>query len=347
MPGLVDKGLDSYYLAPMKAAVLGSNRLAEKAKEMLEEMKARVLCFDPQKVRFYVQKRSLAIDENIPGKDRFYDLFRIVYERGHSSSFAQNLGQEDARHLLTPSEVFVDVDVVVDTMDLKLSTKRPPLLNERFHPIKESVSVGWPTNAKEYNRVAVILKSKGCLNLLKTASSWALEKGRKLFVLGKSFSFLSDSSEWQCLLDEAQNDLEKRKKRLEEEMKKWSALESYERAKVKRPELGDAPMEFFEGYWPLGIDYLSDRKLTLLTLERPEFRGGEDLKTLAMDCIAFEDQLSTENDPSFWGFGIVPREKGHIVLGSDLGSVDSGLKHLKTQIERLFTRVDSEASHGP
>ena len=151
----------------MKVAILGANDLARQIHHALREIGAEVLSFDPQKNPFHIQKRSLSRDEEIPGHCRFYDLFRVVYEQQYSPEFLQQfhsrrvgipgLSEADTEHLLRPAQTFVDVDIVVDTLGLKKSVRRVPMLNESSPPFKNRISIGEPPDLRPLHHLAYIV----------------------------------------------------------------------------------------------------------------------------------------------------------------------------------------------
>lgn len=280
----------------MKVAVLGSGSDAQvcRALSLLEKMGAHVVHFEPEKHSFFVQKRALALCEEIVGRDRFYDLFRVVYRRGLSQHFLQEVekgggipgfSEDDKEHLLEPGDVFVDVDIVVDGLNLRPSSKRPPLLNEGTAKAAALVFSGELQDmdrGEEFLKIVFVTEGGG--DTFQALRDWEREKEeRKLVVAGRQ----------------------------------WP-----ESLKVFFKE-----HECYFGYWPLSLDYLSDRKRGYLTLERPDFRGGEDMKTLEVDCVVFDSDLLPEKNPFFYRYGIRESERGYF-LPDQIPSLLEGVRKL-------------------
>ena len=336
----------------MKVAILGSNHLAKNIGHTLKEMGAKVLNFCPKETRFHVQKSSLCLDEDILGHGRFYDLFRIVYERTYSqNTLAGVLSKADREHLLRPLETFVDVDMVIDTLELRRSNQRAPLLNENSPPLKGLVSVGKLPNLKQVKYLTYVIHSETCLKLLEPLVSWALEERNQLFIVARYFNPVENHPQWLELMSKVNGHFEKEKIKFEDDIAHWKSLEDYERPKYPRPSQPSAKIQLFHGYWPLGIDYFSDLKKAFLSLERPLFRGGEDLRALEVDHVLFEQGLSSDNNPSFCCFGIRPKETGYFILQSqqhnpqyqDKGNQEGEVGALLQEINKLFTKREKKS----
>ena len=336
----------------MKVAVIGKSGLAERVVGAIEDLGAAVESFCPREQPLHVQKRFLSLREEIPGRSRFYDLFRIVYQQQYTSHFKRQLdfqqgvipglGPNDMEYLLRPADGFVDVDVVVDTVGMKKSSRRAPLLNETMNPMSEMISVGGVPEFAKSRRVALVVGSERALEFLSPLVSWAQECGGELAIVGRSFSSVAKNSPWQIAVEREKKAMAPRQEAFAREMSRWESLEDYERAKVLRPVPPRGHLHFFEGYWPMGIDYLSDRKQGFLSLERPDFRGGEDLQTLEVDHVVFDSDLATEESPRGHCFGMREDERGYFVLTSEnskdwearVGKLLDGMGQLFSQREK-------------
>ena len=284
----------------MKVAVLGSSDRAYEASNILQGIGASVVFFNPEKQHFYVQKRALAREEDILGRDRFYDLFRVVYRREFSPHFLQQVkgergrhplfSEDDRKHFLEPGDVFVDVDVVVDGVNLRDSRRRAPLLNEGVSKVERLIFSGaLPESEKlrQWQRIVFVTQAKEG-KLFHALREWVREgEQRELVVVGRMWPDGFSQSLAGCKL--------------------------------------------YGGYWPLSLDYLSDRKQGYLTLERPDFRGGEDLQTLHVNGVVFDSTLLPEDEPHFCRYEIQESEKGYIVLDKT--------KALLDEIGKLFSKV--------
>ena len=79
---------------------------------------------------------------------------------------------------------------------------------------------------------------------------------------------------------------QKKLEEFEAERERYESLESYEKVKYKTPVQPERNIEIFEGYTVLSIDLLHDRPGNLfVTIERPEFKGGEDIRTIGAQVI--------------------------------------------------------------
>ena len=333
----------------MKVAILGSSEPVQRAVEALEQWGAQVLTFCPQEQRFWVQKRALSLHEQIPARTRFHDPFRVVYEQAHSQQFLQELekqegaipgfSEDDMAHLLRPVENFVDVDVVVDGVGMQMSAKRAPLLGERNFPQTQRIAMGalpdfeWRSQT---GRIALVLEGEGTLDLLESLGAWAQEGEGQLAIVGRSFTAIRSHSLWRQVMEREQADFERKVQDFEQRMAQWKALEDYLRAKHPRPAEPQRNIELFEGYYPISIDYLSDCKQGLLSIERPDFRGGEDLRTLNVAAVIFGAGLAREADPNLCRFEIAPQERGYLTLNDDCPD------QILDEVGRLFSRKDGQ-----
>ena len=165
-------------------------------------------------------------------------------------------------------------------------------------------------------------------------------EGKQLLLVARSFTPLQNDPRWLQLIAQRQLHFKQVQASFEQQMAEWESLADYERAKISRPAQPEPKIKLFKGYWPLGMDYLSDRKQAFLTLERPHFRGGDDLQTFAIDHVLFEQGLTVEKEPAFYCFEMQSCEVGHFVFvpqADGRGNTDQ-VNILLQKINGLFSK---------
>ena len=292
----------------MRVAVLGIRKLTDKICRLFEDMGAYAVGFSPEEKPFYVKKKFLFREDDIEGRDRFYDLFRVVYKQNYSQGFLEKICQEggsisgfseeDMKHLLQPTEVFLDVDMIIDTIPLQTSLKRAPLLNGTQPPTNQMITTT-ALPASSYKKIKTIAFATRSGKNSALLSEFDSKENLTLVLMGKNLSALKE---------------------------KYSSQKE---------------VQFFENYWPLSLDYLSDRKQAFLSFERPDFWGGESLHTLQIDHLFFEEGLSFEENPAFHRFDIREKEKGYFTLSASekKSTLKDKMIPIMKEVNRLFTAI--------
>jgi hypothetical protein len=268
-----------------------------------------------------VHKQYLGRAQNVPGKTRFFDLFRIIYQvdgeqlsqLSATEKEAFSLPQEFLDHLQTSLEMFEDFDVVINN-----SSRLPypwlgsaaPAIGECHLPA-EKKWIGFEENkwkerlAQHPPQQLVLVGSGECaVHALLALQAWlASAAGHKITVitdekeafreylstpvrltaLQTQKDFLSWFENWQK--EEMRKDL-----RCLEEQKKWSMLEDYIKAKVPYPTRDPSQIEIFSCSRILSFDQLMDQQKIYVTVETIPWLSvntdsSQNLKTIGVDLV--------------------------------------------------------------
>ena len=264
-------------------------------------------------------KRLLALHENIPGKTRLIDLFRVVYQRperdgeecedfdlvvdatgpndrarplGASGTWA--MGEFKARHLIHYGEgVF-----------------------EHWSKISKTARVAIVGSGVRAARALLALKNSDCKLTLVTPEREPFREvemilpGRWIecvlrFLNGQREEWQRETGLWEAGL------------------RSWRELPDYERAKIPRPEMPTQRLTVLSGYSVTAVDKWEDREGLFLTCETEDWRGGGGpaLKTLSVDRVIAAGGVKPTN-PVFEGLASqragergLSREPGFYRLG--------------------------------
>ncbi|MGE3611104.1 MAG: hypothetical protein AB7I27_16050 [Bacteriovoracaceae bacterium] len=289
-----------------------------------------------QEVKSYkvvsVTKRFLSKDEEIQGKSRFYDLFRIIYQlnpeefinqqKENDPETYQKLSEEFIRSLQSSLEMYEDFDLIFDlrreTLPTSMAVTGRALGEGRITEDKISYGIEALKFAKtlkptpEYRELALIGSSEISAEILIQLEDWLKEPRSRLFII------TSEEDPYSEMIEKAQASSSKKLKSIismmEEEFQKevgdfytrlkaWQALDDFIQVKHPKPVEPIPRLNFFSGHNVIAADQLIDRNRLFLTLEKPDFREGKkhpennllDLKTLGVDHILAANSLIKEN----------------------------------------------------
>ena len=319
-----------------------------------------------------VSKRFLNKNEEIEGKSRFHDLFRVLYHRDPEESINSQketnpeifdqLGDSVIQSLKKGVEAFEDFDVVIDTRsNLKKPLNMGPggalALNEYF--LKDSEEIFYSREVleeigrglKDTKTISLIGEGYTSAITLWALSDWLKEKSSEFhFVCSSKEPFYKlkekNPAAYEQLVAPVLNFINQDFKdecfKFESQMSEWRSLEEYERAKVSKPVEPVPRLKVFTGFEVTSLDRLMDRKGLFLTLESPDYRhlNREILMTLATDKI-FVDKGHYPDNETFVNFQ--DDEKGLIKMNlglRDLGAIESEVESVINKLTELFTKVE-------
>ncbi len=260
-----------------------------------------------------IGKKFLADGQQVEGKSRLADLFRIVYttdpKEGVLKQVADNpeifekLGADVLESLQEPIEEAEDVDIIIDA--------RERLFNNSYNGVRGEVALNeykW----KDYifygpltNESHLYLKGKVFLNLNEP-------KFQKQFITHlldgwdsiESLVIVKNSDvNIDELLDRDQKDWDVSSESFHEDMLKWKSLEEYEKVKIAKPKEPLKKIQYYDEYRVMSVDRLLDQDSFFITCEYCDFLGQEELKTFGIDqmfCCNYDvDNLITDEVGQF------------------------------------------------
>lgn len=253
-----------------------------------------------------VSKRFLLPEQELQGRSRFYDLFRLVYKvNPHSMVEKAKLEQPEMYENMHPDmlaslqdvmEMYQDVDVVIDTIREKkfdLGVGSPAVGEfhlEHFHP-----------NQKQ--DIAIVGSgAMAALSLLGQKKWLEGDPTRRVFLISSEErpfeKFLKEST--STVASELKDflGLEETHNKHEFEVflkaeQEWMNLDDYIRAKKPKPNQPIPRVVFFSAHIVSSVDLLIDKSKIFLTCEKipylsslvqPE-NGELELKTIAVDEV--------------------------------------------------------------
>lgn len=250
-----------------------------------------------------IGKKFLRRDEQLPGRSRLADLFRITYaidpKEGVLKQVEENpevfekLGEDVITSLNEPIEMAEDIDILVDARE------------EIFHPglngsgafaalnelkWKSSLFYGI-LNKKEREKLSgklfVNIKSACYTDYVVALLNECWENLDSLVII------TNDGIKLDRLVDRDQREWDAAAIDFHEKMTDWKKLEDYEKVKVKKPSEPVHKLRIFRNYEVMSVDKLLDRDEFFFTCEFSDFTGTEDLKTFGVNyALCF-----TTNEP--------------------------------------------------
>jgi len=269
-----------------------------------------------------VHKRFLSLDEEVPGKSRLQDLFRVVFTTDPKDSILnqvksnpelfEKLGDEVLNSLNEAVESFEDFDLVIDATGT-LSNPNPMgpsksfALNEERLKNNSDIFYGREclTHYKEVTKKSkhLVLIGSGAMSalLLCELDLWLEEDPERMVSLitteTKPFCrFLkSDSSEiLRMMTSEIMNkyfaNLQRDRRQFEKDLFSWRELEPHIRAKTPEPKEPLSQLNLISSSNATSLDKLLDREGLFVTCETNTFREGsksneEKMSTLTCDSV--------------------------------------------------------------
>lgn len=385
---------DFYSLFPSQGGILpvsdlGLSLLNKKSitnwkEEYLRPLKAHLAA--NQMVREHevvsVTKRFLAPQEEIPGKSRFYDLFRVVFlvdprrfieeQKASDPEMYQKLSQEMVGSLQSTIEMFEDFDVV---LDLRVPSEVPSLavtgraLGERrvsadkiYWGLSSLHQLSELTNNSDVRELAMIGSDALAAEILIQLKEWLADPRSRLFLVSTEADPFADflkrassSSKEKLLavLQEVEERLQKDYDEFHRKLREWQELDDFVQVKVPKPTEPIPQLNFFSGHNATAIDELIDRRRLFLTLEKPDFREGlkhpdnnlVDLKTIGVDRVIATSALRRKQVAT----SLENPEKGFfappVCMPSEKDAWERELEHLKGIEDEIFNLFSPATTH--
>ena len=318
-----------------------------------------------------VQKQFLHTDEEIKGRTRLLDLFRVTYglnasglveeQLAENPELADKIGADILESLKNQVESFEDFDLVVDCRGpfqtpLRIGAGGDFALNER--PLGELGLIEYghdfikesDTNLKTLTLVGDDQLAAFQLVLLE---QWLEVAGHELNIVTHHQSafeiFLADKDQDSWLQDRVRSIITKYMKNwraeceaVEKKILEWRELEPHMKAKVSKPVFPEPKIKLYESYTITSVDKLTDRDQVFLTLELPLWKneGNErrDLITLAQDRVIASCGFEEDHAP-IKSLKRVDNEPGFLTLdwSNQRLNLDNGLESIEKIIDQVFT----------
>lgn len=330
-----------------------------------------------------VTKRYLAPFEELQGKSRFIDLFRVIFEmnpvdfikeqEANNPETFQRLTEELKTSLQTKLEMFEDFDLVLDlrraSAPASLSITGRALGESRIPKdhIKygfESLSMARLINQEAGNVREIILIGSGevAAEIVVSLSDWLKDNRSRLFVVSEESwpfeKYLKHGEKAQAdklndVLIYMEGEFEKEVEEFHHKLREWQGLDDFVQAKMSKPVEPIPRLVYFSGHNATAVDMLVDRRRLFLTLEKPDFREGNkqadnnglELKTIGADRIF----VANKNQKPRLDTHLVPDETGYFdfecTLPNIAGAWSKDLEKLKGIENEIFKLFSPAGTH--
>jgi hypothetical protein len=328
-----------------------------------------------------ITKRYLAPGEQIEGKTRFLDLFRVMYQinperfineqKENNPETYERLSSEFVQSLQSTIEMYEDFDLVMDlrrkTQPTSLALTGKALGEARVS--KDKVHYGFDSLAKsktyfkndQVRELALIGSGALAGEILVQLSDWLKDPHTRLFIVSaeaKPFDiYLSTAEEasakaLKSLFDFMEAEFEKEVNDFHQKLREWQELDDFVQAKKPKPTEPIPRLVFFSGHNASAIDQLIDKNRIFLTLEKPQFRQGLkqpdnnilELKTIGVDEVLVASPLKKPEITLY----LDQHEVGYFTLAPMLPTVKerffqelSQLKGISNEVFKLFSPADT------
>lgn len=326
-----------------------------------------------------ITKRFLAPREQIHGRSRFLDLFRIIHhvnpkdfieeQKESNPETYERLTQEFVNSLASTIEMYQDYDLVLDARSdfgkASASVSGRALGESRssdkvlygLQALKASKSMEPSSDLRE---IALIGSDSLSAEILLSLESWLKDQRSRMFIVTteeEPYShFLASASpasrvKLEELFKAIEEEFQKEVDLFTIKLREWQELDDFVQVKIQKPVEPIPRLNFFSGHNVTAIDELIDRKRMFLTLEKPEFRDGKkhpennylDLKTVGVDKILVAHGIKNNSIVQ-----VDQEEPGFFSLLPTRPNVDCGwekdlnrLEGIEDEIFKLFSPVDS------
>jgi hypothetical protein len=326
-----------------------------------------------------ITKRFLAPKEEIHGRSRFLDLFRVIFkvnpkdfieeQKDNNPETYKRLTEEFVHSLATSIEMYQDYDLVLDfSSDLKKASAS--VTGRALGEGRESAKVHYALEAlrvartlkpdQESREVAIIGSGALSAEILLSLEEWLKEERSNLFIVTteeepfKAFLEKADphsGRQLKSMLERMEDEFKGEVNVFVEKLRSWQELDDFVQAKIPRPAEPIPRLNFFSGHNVTAIDELIDKRRLFLTLEKPEFREGKvhsennglDLKTIGVDQIFVGHGKKVKErrtlDHEEKGFFELTPEQPNTKLGWEKDL--SKLEGIENEIFKLFSPVDA------
>lgn len=278
-----------------------------------------------------ITKRFLRLDEVIPEKSRFHDLFRVIYEqdpkafidaqRETDPELYKKLTSEFVESLQSTLELYEDFDGVIDlrrlTIPLSLNESGRALgeyrfISEKLLYAKEALEFTEGPFSSDVREIALVGTTELTLKLLLNLAEWLKDPRSMLFVITteetpfESVLEQADSlslKKYADLMKFIDDEYDRERTQFHEKLRQWQELDDFVQVKYPKPAEPLPRLNYFSAHNVTAVDQLIDRKKMFLTLEHPDFRVGKlhpdnnhlELKTIGCDQILVSTGLTRQN----------------------------------------------------
>lgn len=272
-----------------------------------------------------VHKRFLQLNEEINGRSRLHDLFRVIYTVNPEEAILQQLkdnpevfaklGEDVVASLHEPVESFEDFDLIIDATGkmhkaFAMGASHAEALNEKNLKKQNKIFYGkqvldhWQevVNAKQ---LVIVGDGDSSAFVLTELGSHILSRHLKVRLVThqtRPFNEIQNEfvkKEVWSLLDSVEKLYAQACMDYQTKLHAWRDLPDFERVKIQAPELPESPLEIYTGMTVTSIDRLVDREGLFVTIESSHFREGveaDQLKTLPADVVLVLNGYDVQND---------------------------------------------------
>lgn len=312
-----------------------------------------------------VHKRFLHHNEEVQGRSRLADLFRVIYSINPKDSILKQveenpeifkqLGENVLNSLHEPVESFEDFDLVIEATgfgksEYKMGPAGTFALNEKnlsgqshFYYGKEFFKK-FDQFDETIKTIALIGDDLSAELALAKLQDWLFKNSthRLQWIRHSPISKLHLKDELDFLLKRAEGLYEEAKVKFENELRQWRDLEDYIKAKIPAPVEPLKKIEIFDGYNVTSVDKLLDRNGIFLTIESPDFRGHvknlSDLRTLAVDLVVVENGVDERDS---LGTNLTKEEPGYYIIHTNSLKLAMGqILEIEKDIMNFFSKSD-------
>lgn len=319
-----------------------------------------------------VHKRFLSKKENIPGRTRLHDLFRVIYTLDPKDSILKQveefpeafdqLGSEVVNSLSESVEGFHDYDLVIDARGKyahahPMGASNAPALNEQRLSHPETIFYGkdFLVKAPDFSQAKhIALIGSGetiALSLLQLKDWFIKNVNVRLYLFCDEIRpFETITNQWmqkrlQTFFEETSRGFEDAKANFERAIREWRDLEDFEKTKIQKPVEPVSRLMIYAGFSVTAIDKLLDREGVFITAERAKFRGEvpsddeeEMIKTIPADYIIVGKGYNLSSRDSL-NSGLVDDEPGYYDLrGLNLKNGLGKIPAIEKNILSFFSR---------
>ena len=312
-------------------------------------------------------KKVLQQDEEIAGRGRLFDLFRLFYSmRPVEMPMASSISTKESTEHSLPLEGFIDFDLVVDARGAnhpKALGGDGLALNEKAFTHAEDVIYGLPSVERLENRPKkakkIVMAGSGTTAALLTLklAPW-INENQLIIASTESEPFFTDKNiphdikrKLDVLIEQKKTEYFAQYRKYESLFEDFKKLDDHVRVKTTPPKKPVYRIEIMGGCNVTAIDRLSDREGLFVTVETAGFRTGQEkLQTLHADCliaamgyhrkIDFDRSLRTSDRFDADNVSGRHMEPGYYTLGfaSDLSRGIKQIKHIREDMLRFFAR---------
>jgi hypothetical protein len=330
-----------------------------------------------QKVRTHevisMSKRYVAPSEQIEGKSRFFDLFRLIFQvnpedfikeqQATNPETYERLTEEFKTSLQSNIEMYEDFDLVIDlrraTQSTSLAVTGRALGESRVS--KDQLLYGWNAlkeahkinqDPQDVRELAIVGSGELAALLTVSLKDWLKDQRSRLFVVSTEatpFEAVLKSStlknELSDLFSYMEEEFQKDVNEFHHKLREWQELDDFIQAKKPKPVEPIPRLVYFSGHNATAVDQLIDKRRLFLTLEKPDFRAGLkqpennalELKTIGVDRILVATRMQKTQMENY----LDPQEKGffsaQLSVLSDWNKDLEMIKGIENEIFKLFS----------